>query len=1159
VTRSLTSPRRRLLTFAVASTTLATAFATIGGATSPLYAATTTHASAVHIAKAAKGAKTVKVIVLLKNQHTTVPATAAHLAQRRALIKSDQSALLAELRVAGATALHSFTTLNGFSATMTAAQAAALATDARVASVVPDTTMAAVPLTADQIAKATGTMKSQQVKPATVPPAGSQNTALCGTATKPKLEPEALASTRDLTTDGSPNAQQLATGKGVTVAFIADGVDPNNPDFQRGGHSIVSYVDLTGTPGAPTGGAEAFGDASSIGAQGNTVYDISQYNNPAVSPVGPGCDIKIVGMAPGANIIGINSTLFTSNIVEGIDYAVTHGANVLNESFGGNSTPDSGSSDAIRLANDAAVAAGVTVTASTGDAGTTGTEGTPATDVNPGVISVGASTDSRIYQQTGYAAVKFSNGQWTDNNISSLSSGGVTEGGAVPDLVAPGEADWALCSTDTTQYEECASLFGGIDNGIQPFGGTSQSAPLTAGAAALVIQAYRDTHHGNSPTPALVKQLILSTTRDLGVPAFEQGAGLLDARAAVEAARSVGGPSWGPSPTAIGQNLLVSTNQLDLTGKPGTTKWEPVSVTNIGTGGQTVVAGSRVLAPQSEQTQTVTLNSAGDAADTPFTYVTGAAWVAHKVTFTVPAGADRLALRGAWQGAAKTVGGGTVTPVVRFTILDPSGTYVANSRPQGGPTSANYANLDIRRPVAGTWTAILYTVQGPTGYTGPVIVDTTTQVNVPGDTVSPIATSIPAGATRTVWARITVPDSGGDTTESITLSGSGGTTTSVPVVVRTLVELHHGAGSFTGTITGGNARAQAPTQTGAWAFDVPWGAPAVSVGVTLASDPDVLVEGMLVSPSGEVVDVGTNQQPAADGSLVTTNTLQATEASPTPGRYRFILVVENPVSGAEVSQDFSGTVSLEAFPFHSHGLPQHASITIKRHTTHALTVTVTNPTVAPISVQLDPRLTKTGAVALAPFGSATADLPEGFTPEYLIPPDSTSFTAAATSEPNAQLEIQNSFFAPDLLGSISGATSVATDSSPQVGRGLWLTDVQESLPPGGTAVDGTTTVIAAAQTQLFDTDMTSSTGDPWLLSTEEAPTGTNANGGTGVVIPPGQTRTISMTITPSAPKGTTVSGVLNVVTLNVNGPYLGVIPFFASSLLAAIPYKYTVS
>ena len=55
------------------------------------------------------------------------------------------------------------------------------------------------------------------------------------------------------------------------------------------------------------------------------------------------------------------------------------------------------------------------------------------------------------------------------------------------------------------------------------------------------MSAYDKTHDGNTPSPQLVKQIIVSTAQDLGAPADHQGAGLVDTLKAVQLAESING------------------------------------------------------------------------------------------------------------------------------------------------------------------------------------------------------------------------------------------------------------------------------------------------------------------------------------------------------------------------------------------------------------------------------------------------------------------------------------------------------------------------------------------------------------------------------------------------------------------------------------------
>ena len=263
---------------------------------------------------------------------------------------------------------------------------------------------------------------------------------------------------------------------------------------------------------------------------------------------------------------------------------------------------------------------------------------------DPHVISVGASTDSQLYAQTGYAGARFfSNGKWHDNNISALSSSGFTQLGRTIDLVAPGEADWAACEASPF-FASCTNFNGGRSD-IQAFGGTSQSSPLTAGVAALVISEYRKTHNGASPTPAVVKQIITGTADDLGLPPFEQGSGLINARSAVEAAMTWPGSTATP-PNAVKSNIITSPNQVKVEGKPGSTQSASFDVTNVGTHQVHVAAGTRSFRTIAQTAQAVAFN----ATTLPtFPYPTnGAPWAYKELHFNVPA--VHSGLSPTWRG-----------------------------------------------------------------------------------------------------------------------------------------------------------------------------------------------------------------------------------------------------------------------------------------------------------------------------------------------------------------------------------------------------------------------------------------------------------------------------------------------------------------------------
>ena len=147
---------------------------------------------------------------------------------------------------------------------------------------------------------------------------------------------------------------------------------------------------------------------------------------------------------------------------------------------------------------------------------------------------------------------------------------------------------------------------------------------------------------------------------------------------------------------------------------------------------------------------------------------------------------------------------------------------------------------------------------------------------------------------------------------------------------------------------------------------------------------------------------------------------------------------------------------------------------------------------------------------------------------------------------------------PDLSSANPGAgplcaTTESASYSPIGGtiqNGFWGSAPTECGPYSGPAPTGTVSSSMTVVAKQFDTSVTSSTGDVELASINPSATFTP------VIINPGQTATINVTITPSGASGTQVSGTLYVDDLLNNIP-----PYaqFATDELAGLPYKPTPS
>lgn len=877
--------------------------------------------------KARSTGKREHMVVVFDNQLKSLPANRAHRHARATTAASMQAPLVAQLKQVGATHITTLSLLNAVAATMPAAEARALSHAPGVKDVVPDATVII-----GDAKSSTPTVAASRVRKPAFRARAADGQRLCNKSPhKPLVEPEALRSIHAI------QASKIATGQGVIIGNPDADTLAGNPNMIRpnGQHVIIDAKN----PNENVFSDEFNGDVSTMAAQGTVTYTYA--SQLPFSNIPANCTFTIVGDAPGASILQTGFFSDTnaqgqivapeSQVIAGLQNAVNNGVNVVSESYGFGALPGA-NDDLLEPANDAMVAAGVVVVESAGDSGSSGTVEAPADD--PNIIDAAGSNDLRLLAQ----ADGYTNG-WLNDNMTTLSSGGTTPFGDVVDLVAPGYLALAAAGVGNTPPLP-----------TEAFGGTSQSAPFISGAAADVIQAYRDSHNGASPTPAQVKQILTSTATDMGADADQQGAGLLNIDAAVQAARQMPGTTVAQSNAP---ELVDSPTQLDVQGDGGTVVHQSVSLYNASSSPERVFGTYRELGSEMPFGRPVTENVSAPTAGSPLP--AQGATAAAPISFNVRPGTDVLDADMRWPDPTNSGDN-----ILTFILTDPAGRLAQLSYDYGASNGTN-ASPDIQHstvehPMPGRWTAQIVWANGrghvqtapdtPGPYTGTVTFQASGQDFTTWPASAPV--TIAPHSSVSVPLSIYVPRLPGDHPESVQFTSRDGLATNVPIARRTLIP--SGGGLFGATLTSSVSRG--PGQIKTFYVNVPPGQRDLDVSFFApdhaADDP---VYYYLLSPSdlqpgiteSGNIDVTATDTTPTPGNPTGNASLIAPD--PQPGLWEIDVMQGATTDGTTFAQTVIGSVGYNQLAHVTEsGLPTSASTTVGSGSTVPVSVTVRNTT-----------------------------------------------------------------------------------------------------------------------------------------------------------------------------------------------------------------------